>query len=329
VGWQAAGFILGGVGVLVLLGIIFVIQVNMPARPGHDMMPGMLGGASVLGFGLLARGLFLLRTTARVVVDDSWVHLESAFARRSVGWGEIARIECDKRSPALGGETLRVVRLIGTSGKRLAEISETIGDFEFLANEITQRSTAARGQATFDAQADEKRRVTRDAKKIEWVSFFFGLATLGMGATLWAGINEEMHLRRYASEGKRVEAKIVRRYMYRVTPRLEFSFRDEAGKEHTRDTMMYQGPAWDALEGKKTVPVEYLKSDPSWNRLLEGEDAETKFGGKFLLVSGGGFLVFGFLFLVTLLGFDLKMENGVNTLTRRGVVVKQWGTARK
>ena len=59
---------------------------------------------------------------------------------------------------------------------------------------------------------------------------------------------------------------------------------------------------------------------------MSGEERESGLGGGFVLLSGGMTVVFGAMFVFVALGFDLKSENGVTTLTRRGRVVKQWGT---
>jgi hypothetical protein len=326
IGLQAAGFIAGGILFLLLLAVNFLALIIRPARPGDSLMPGLIGGVSVIGIGLIARGLFLLRATVRVVLDAAGIQLETLTSRLSLAWAEVDRIEFDKRSSLMGGETLRVARIIGRNGKRLAEISETVGDFDALAAELTARSSAAAGRGTYDAGADERRRVERDARKIKRVAWAFAFFTAGMAAALCAGIHEELHVRRFASEGVRVDAKIVRRWMYRVTPHIEYSFQDSSGHSYSKDAMMYPGPAWDALEGARTVPVEYLRSDPSWNRLTAGESPGAQFGGKFLLVSTGGLVMFGTLFVFAFLGFDLKVENGVTTLVRYGRPIRTWGT---
>jgi hypothetical protein len=324
VGLQALGFIAGGVAILLMSVFIFVVSLNAPVRPGRDMMPGILGGISVLWIGMLARGVFLLRQTVRVVLDPAGVHLERVLSRwRSIGWGEIRRIDRDKHS-TLFGDSYELIRLIGASGKPLAEVSETIENYQYLANEIAMRSAAASGQPTYDATENERRRGAKERRKRRWLAVLAGIITLGMGAGFVAGMNEHVHTRRYASEGVRVDAKIVRRWMLRVTPRIEYSFRDTQGREFSREAMMDQR-AWDRLERQRTVPVEYLASDPSWNRLISGEERESGLGGGFVFLSGGMTVVFGAMFVFVALGFDLKSENGVTTLTRRGRVVKQWG----
>ena len=60
VGLQALGFIGVGVAILLICVFIFVVSLNAPVRPGHDTMPGIVGGISVLWIGMLARGIFLV-----------------------------------------------------------------------------------------------------------------------------------------------------------------------------------------------------------------------------------------------------------------------------
>src|SRR5262245_2088739 len=103
----AIGLIIAGVAFLGLLGFVFVKQVNTPARPGRDdsTMPGMIGGASVLGIGMIAAGFYFLRFARRVVLDPQGVHVETLFSRRSVPWTDVGRIERDKVSAVLGMAT--------------------------------------------------------------------------------------------------------------------------------------------------------------------------------------------------------------------------------
>jgi hypothetical protein len=323
------GLIVAGFAFLGLLGVVFVKQVNTPARPGVDdsTMPGMIGGASVLGIGMMVGGIFMLRTTRRVMLDPQGVHSETLFSRRSVPWTDIGRVERDKQPLMLGIVTQKVIRLVGRNDKKLMTIAESVNHFDILERDIASRSATATGQVTFDPVADEQRVISRENRKMKWVAALFGLMTLGMGAGLIAGINEERHKRLFATEGVTVDAKIVQARMYNVTPRVEYSFTDDQGRTFSKDVMVYQGPEWDAVQKSQTIPVVYLKSDPSWNHLVRGQQPEPEFGGKFLFICGGGILMFGTLFVISLLGFDLKSENGVTSLTRRGRVIKQWGQA--
>ena len=325
VGWQAAGFLAGGFLILLFVIGVFLAMLLAPTRPGSslDIMPGILGGVSVLWIGMLLRGVFLLRSVVRVVVGGETVSLEGFIARNAIPWDRIDRVERAKRNQLLGGKTYHVLRLRGEGDKPLGEIPDTIDGFEPLAALIADRSAAARGRVTYDPAGDEQRRATKEAKTLRWASIGLGFFTLAMAAGFVAGLNEEYHLRQYATAGVRTDAKIERHFMRRVTPVLEYSFVDAAGATHRREVMMEQR-AWDALLGAATVPVEYLPSSPSWNRPVAGVD-EVSFGGPFLLITGIGILFFGVCFALAVSGFDMNTENGVTTITRRGRVIRTFG----
>jgi hypothetical protein len=326
-GVKAFALIIGGLLYFVALGFVIVKMANMPARPDRDesMVPGILGGASVVGVMMIAGGIYLLRSTRRVVLDPVGVHVETYLSRRLVRWYDIHRVERDKKDAMMGMATHKVLRLIGSDGKTLETVADTIDHFDIFDRDVVARSAKATGRVTSDPAADEQRQLVRENKKLKWVSALFALFTLGMIAGLVVGINEEQHKRKFATEGATVDAKIVRRYMFNVTPHVEYSFQDEQGRTFTKDVMMYQGPDWDAIQESPTIPVIYLRSDPTWNKLVRGEQTIAEFGGKFIFICAGGILVFGTLFLVTFLGFDIKSENGVTRITRRGREIKAWG----
>jgi hypothetical protein len=328
IGLQAAGFLVGGGLYLLMLIVWFLLLVMAPDRPGHvqnQMAPGLIGGSSVVGIGLLARGIFLLRSVTRVVLDERGVTLEGFVSRQTVPWESIERIDREKKSQAMGQKSVPILKLVGAGEKKLAEIPETISDFEAMAGEVAARSAARRGKPTFDPAANEQRLKVKARKTKKGTLAALVFLLLMMGGTFVGGLYEEVHVRRYATEGAQAQGKIVRRFMVRVTPRLEYTFRDERGVVHSRETAMDQ-PAWDALDGETTVPVEYLKSDPEWNR-VKGEEAGPSLGGMFLWLSGGGLLFFGVMFAFMLLGFDLKIDGGRTTLERHGEVLRSWGAA--
>jgi len=325
VGWQAAACIAGGtLFLLILFGQFFLTVLSKPSSK-TNIMPGMIGGLSVIGIGLIARGVFLLRTVQRVIVDSAGVHVEGFIGRQTVPWGHIAQLQRDKKSLWMGDKTYQVLTLKDTAGKTLTTIQDNVEHFEDLIQQIESESSRVRGSATFDPSADEQRRLKKERRTHRWTTIACGAFALFFGAILIVGINEELHTRRYASDGATTDAQILRRWMVSVTPRIEYSFLDERGQSHQRQAMMDQ-PDWDLLEGQKTVAVEYLRSDPSWNRLVAGEKQETSFGGKFLFLSAGGTLLLSAFFLMLLFGFDVKVEDGVTKLTRRGKVLREFGS---
>jgi hypothetical protein len=310
VGLQAAGFIAGGVLFLLMLIVQFLLAMGRKSTPTTDMMPGIVGGLSVFGIGLIARGIFLLRGVTRVILDDSGVQVEGFIARRRILYEQIERVERDKKTQLLAGKTNEVLLLRAAGEKHpSAIIPDTIDNFETLAAELAWRTAAvAGGRTTYDPVADQEIRQTRETKRLKLVSVVLWIFTLMFFGAFCYGIYEELHDRRLASSGTSIDASISQHFMRRVTPYIAYTFRDRQGVAHSREVMVTQ-ELYDATEGAKTVPVVYLAEDPEWNRLAGG-DASKNFGGKSLFLFGGGTLMFGAFAVMTLLGIDIKTENG-------------------
>lgn len=141
-----------------------------------------------------------------------------------------------------------------------------------------------------------------------------------------AGIYEEIHTKRYPTEGVTVEARVLRAWVTGVTPHIEYEFRDANGNRVSRETTLYPGREWDTAQTDRTIMVEYLQSAPDWNRPISGEDSGPQFGGNFLYLTGLGIMMFGSLAVFALLGYDFRSKDGVNTLMRHGRVIRTWGT---
>ena len=323
IGWQAAGCLAGGIALLLVELLIFLVSLMAPAR-GHDYMPGIIGGASVGAIALIARGVYLLRTTVRVTLDSVGIHLEGLISRQLIRWDQIERIEQQKRAQWFGN-TIKVLTLRGARGKALARVSDSVLGFDLLATEIAARSAQAGGQSIYDPASDRTKDTARESRRLRWVGALMLLLAAAAATAFGFGLNEDLHTSRYDTEGVRTDARITQRYMVSVTPRLEYSFKDEQGRPHTREAVMEKNE-WERLAPYRKVRVEYLRSDPEWSRVLHGEQHDSM-GGKFLFVSGAGTIMFGTFALLTLLGLDLKIENGQTLLTRRGKVIRAWGAS--
>ncbi|MEA2736222.1 MAG: hypothetical protein QOE14_2673, partial [Humisphaera sp.] len=325
VGLQAALCIAGGVLFFLMLIVMFLIALGSKSTTSNDMMPGMIGGLSVFGIGLIGRGVFLLRGVVRVTLDNNAVHLDGFTARRTVSYQQIERIERDKKNQLLGGKTHQVLLLYAAGERKpLAIIPDTIENFEELATELARRSAAAQGgRTTYDPIADQQIRDRRDSRRMKFTSAAFSVITLLFIVMLCFGVNEEIHNRRLQSRGTAVYARIDKHFMRSVTPYIEYSFADAQGKRQSREVMVTELLYGQTREGQ-LVPVVYLADQPEWNRLVGGE-AGKNFGGKFLFLLGGGTLMFGAFAVMTLLGIDIKSENGRTTIVRRGKVIREFG----
>jgi hypothetical protein len=325
VGVQATLFIAGGILFFLVLLAQFVLLLGVKESSRTQMMPGLIGGLSVFGIALIARGVFLLKTVVRVTLDATAVHLDGFIGRRTVPYPQIERVARDKQSLLLGGKTIDVLSLHAAGQKQpIAIIPDTIGNFEMLAAELAARTAAAQGgRVTYDPVADQQQRDTRDARRMKWTAFGFCLFTLLFVTIFGFGLREELRDRALARDGKTTDARITRHFMIRVTPYIAYTFFDDRAQPHSKEVMVTQ-ELFDATEGRKSVPVAYLPSDPEHNRLAAGT-AEKSFGGKFLFLSGGGTLMFGALAVMTLLGIDIKSENGRTRITRHGKTIREFG----
>jgi hypothetical protein len=280
-------------------------------------MPGVLGGTSVVGIALIARGVALLRSVRRVVVDDQGLRVDGFISSQQLRWDQVFAVREEKKSQLLGN-TIKQFVLLNDRERPLAAIPEHIEGFEELKKDIEAKSSAARGSPTFDPETQRRSEIAKSRKGQKKTAALSAVMGLLFATMFGVGVFETLHLRRYASEGIKTAARIDRRYMVRVTPRISYHFQDASGHTFERETGMDE-PAWNLLEGSNTVDIEYLPSNPEWNRLVNGEEAGPSFGGKFLFLSGFLTLFMGAIFVSAVLGWDLRAGEG------GGLKLVRWG----
>jgi hypothetical protein len=312
-----------------------MIAGRVPSSPDRDISPGLslfffaIIIPSILGSFLVLRGLFLLRMTRRAVLDSEGVHVYGIWSQKSVAWCDIDAIDRGKGEGLGFGPSTRTIEILDVANRRRALVTDSVERFEELAQALIAGSSAATGRTTFVPEQTEERRIDKETRKIRWTAWVFVFFTLAMAAGFVGGLYEDSHLHRFATEGAKVEAKVLRTWMINVTPHIEYEFQDANGNTVSREAMLFPGEQWDRAQANPTITIEYLPTEPQWNRIVNGEDSGPQFGGKFLYVTGFGILMFGTLAVVTLLGYDLKAEQGVNQLVRHGRVIKEWGVNAK
>jgi len=266
---------------------------------------------------LISRGIFVLRNVRRITLDRNGLTLESPVSFKPIPWNQIQRIAKKNRSNFMG-QSHETLILHGPDGKEVGEIRDTIDGFAELIQQIEYRLAAASGTrivAEEEAPPEPKKARRRGIL----VGSFFTFFALGMILVTVVSLNERMHEKKYPTEGVTANATIIRRYMLKVTPYVEFEFTDSAGQSHRREAMMQPQP-WDLLADAKTIPVEYLRSDPSWNRVA-GEERVTF--ESFWPMGIIGFLMFGTGAVFSFMGFDLNNKGGKFQLTRWGRPLKR------
>lgn len=314
-------------GVLILFGLFAGIT-YLAQSPTFDFKPGLNPEFAVMivsglfATHLMLRGLFHVGTSKRVVLSERGLQAEHPLWKRFIPWDQIHTIDRDKLQIPLSGKSIQVLKILNAKGRERAVITDNIEGFDELAEAVIVRSSALAGAATFDPQASDERRVTKDARTIRKTAWLFVAFTLAFVGAFGFGLYEEIHARRLTSEGVKVEAKVTRSWMNQATPNIEYLFKDAEGNTHSRETMMHRGAEFKKAEADRTILIEYLADAPEWNRPVRGEDRWTTLGGPMLLLTGFGILMFGSLAVVSLLGYDLDIEDAGITLMRHGRVVK-------
>jgi len=304
---------LGG-GIVFLLAIAFMlVALFLSPKTSASTQPGLIGGLSVIPIMLISRGLFAMRNINRVTLDPNGIAVESPLSFKLIPWTQIQRM-AKKDRRAFMGQSHETLMLIGADGKELAQIRDTIDRFPELVQQIEYRLAAARGTPVV-AEEEAPLEMKRARRRGIIMGSFFALFTLGMIAGTAASLNEWIHEKKYATEAVTTDAKILKHYMVRQTHYVEFEFTDPAGQTHQRAAMVEMVP-WEQLTHAKTVPVQYLRSDPSWNRLATGEDRVTF--DNFWPLGIIGMVMFGTGAVFSFLGFDLNNKGGTFQLTRWG-----------
>src|SRR6267142_295133 len=253
----------GGVLFLVIIVFLLVALFSGPDVGPNSRQPGLIGGFSVIPIMLIARGLFAMRNITRVTLDKNGVALESPVSFKSIPWTRIERIQKKDRGSFMG-ESHETLILLGADGKELGQIRDTLDRFPDLIQQIEVRSASARGKTVIETPDDTPVDIKKARRRAKILGSFFALFTLLMIAGTAASLNELFHEKKFATESVTTDARILKHYMVSQTPYVEFEFTDSAGQPHRRAAMMEMRP-WEQLARSKTVPIEYLRSDPSWN----------------------------------------------------------------
>jgi len=306
---------LGG-GSVFLIGIAFMLVAlfNAPTHDTSGRQPGIIGGLSVIPIMLISRGLFAMRNITKVILDKSGIAVESPLSFKTIPWTQIARIQKKDRGSFMG-ESHETLILLDANGKDLAQIRDTIDRFVDLTRQIEIRCSIAAGAPRIESDDDTPVDTKKARRRAVLLGSLFALLAIGMAAGTVVSFVDLSHERKFARESVISQATIVKHYMIRQTPYVEVEFTDPTGHLHQRTTMMQMGP-WEALGRSKTVPIQYVRSDPSLFRLLKGEDHP---GFDYFWIIG---LIVGLLFaagaLFTFLGYDVKSKGGVLQITRWG-----------
>ncbi|MHC4691293.1 MAG: DUF3592 domain-containing protein [Planctomycetota bacterium] len=316
--------------IIAIIMIVITFFLGLLSSGSDPLMPGIVGGVSVLPVFGLSYAFYLLRIPVRIVVADSGLTLEWLIRQKTFSWSMISRLEL--KEPGVFHNWVSSVKgksetasemlvIFDPKGKKLFEIGDSIENFSVLMEEIRQRSSDASGKATFNARDQIQKKIHRQNKKRIFL-LVFGIIFAGISITvLVISIVASHNKKLLKTEGQIIKATITRHYIYNVTPRLEYSFTTEGGETFSKNVMVNK-PYWETLEENGTVPVRYLPSNPKINTLAfddaNDSDLPPVIAVPICLVvcfMGCTCIVMYFLKIT-----DLKIENGRFKVVRVGDV---------
>lgn len=316
--------------IIAIIMIIVTFFLGLLSSGSDPLMPGILGGISVLPVLGLSFAFYLLRSPVRIVVTDSGLTLEWLIRQKTFSWNMISGLELKEPGvfqnwvSSMKGKSKTASEMLvifDPKGKKLFEIGDNIENFSVLTEQIRQRSSDASGKATFNVREQIQKKIHRQNKK-RILLLVVGIIFAGISITLLViSIVASHNKKLLKTEGRIIKATITRHYIYNVTPRLEYSFTTEGGETFSKNVMINR-PYWETLEENGTVPVRYLPSNPKKNTLAfddaNDSDLPPVIAVPVCLVvcfMGCTCIVMYFLKIT-----DLKIENGRFKVVRVGDV---------
>jgi hypothetical protein len=318
--------VLCGLGAFLVAAAIFALRIFIPPERGMPF-PVFIGGTvifTLLGLGAIAAAFRKSGGVYRVELETDGLNVSDESGVRKIAWPEIGwvqRLEPMLPVPNASGS----LGVFSPQGKKLAEFDSGLSGYEDLVTRLQGRVNAS---MTPEAESHRK----RGTRWMAALAFCMGLAFV-IGAPLlgWHEWTESQKLQRLVDHGQMGLAKIVRLYVFNVTPRLQYEV-SAGGKTYRRDVMLTQDD-WDRLQGQSDVPVTYLPEEPAFSRMVGfREMADEEHGGtegKLLLAALGTLI--GVFFLIAGVfqwhGWDLASDpnTGKLSLRRWGEDVRTWG----
>ncbi len=315
--YVAIALVIGFISSGFILLVMFVAIAT--AGPGKSSSPTFIGALSIVPVFAFLYAIRLMKSAVRVTVAAAGITLHGFASRKYISFSDIVSL---KRNKQQGVESVDIVIICDAKGKELGRISSILTGFPQLVQLIEDRSAMAVGHQTYDRDKDMTERKNTDVRKLRRngiiliVFAFFSLA-LGTWGAVEYYFKSQLH-----NHGTEIQAKIVRHYMYNVTPRLEYSFKAKDGSEHSNDVMMGQS-AWDALKNAKTVKVKYLEASPSWNSLAAAA-SDTDDNLLMIIIGLAGIIIFAPIAIIALKGYDVVSENGKIFVRKAGDISDQF-----
>jgi hypothetical protein len=245
---------------------LFAVALILPPeiQPNATAIQFMVTGPIIVGIALIGLGRTQRGCPAQVDVGPTELVVHHLKGKQTIAWREITRLETGERSTAMGHKTLQTLKLFGTAKRPIMELDSQLQPFDTLVALIRSRAGLVDPAAVVDTTPRKKRREA-------WLLVTIG--PLFVALAFFVGLDAQREIRQQTAlreSGQAVVATVVKHEMFHVTPRLEYEFRDAAGRNHTRNTMV-ETRVWQGLKVGAPVNVRYVPDDPAYSRLLEGD----------------------------------------------------------
>jgi hypothetical protein len=253
---------------------------------------------TLLGIGCIWRAWTGLHGPREVGIGPNGVRIDTGRQSRTYGWDQIGW----SSNQMAGLSYQRYLRLYDAKGRRIADLSEVLEDFDSLA-ELIRQHIAAKGDATAGRIQSAKAMRTAALAVVMGVVIMAGCAWLAWDTR--SKILDAQLLDHAAVLG---QAEIEERFLAPngVTPRLVYRITTPDGRSATHNAEV-ERPIWNALKNANTVPVWYVPDDPGNTCLMVGEVKDRDFQEPII---GYGLPAVGAVFSLFLLGAGTFMFCG-------------------
>jgi len=259
-GRRAAIATIGGLVMLAVAALGFAAMLRYD--PGVLLQTLLTTAPLLLGTGALASAVTTARTPREVRVSPTGLQITTARDTQTYEW---ARVGWSNRAVA-SHSNRRILKIYDVKGRLLATLSDTIAEYDAMAEAIAERIAAKGDPTTERVQLTQARRV----------AVFLGLSAILMLALFaslaWITHRDLRAERLLKSAAVPGEARIEKRYRARsgFTSSLVYRITTPDGKSASRLAEVRR-PVWDTLQGAETVAVIYVPGEPEISRLADGE----------------------------------------------------------
>jgi hypothetical protein len=248
---QAVMWLLAGIGLLGFAVLGFLVAIV--GRVNQLSLHSMTTFPTMLSLGAFWAAWIKFHAPREVGVGPQGIRIDQGRESRSYGWDQIGW--SSTQTGTFGFQ--RSLRVFDVKGRKIADLSDSIEDFDDMVDLIAKRIAAKGDQTASQIQLSKAKRTATLAA----VAGVLGLAI--SGALAWHTRDEIRAARMLERSAVPGRAQIERRFLAPngVTPRVIYRVTTPDGRSATHNAEV-ERRVWNALEGAQTVPVLYVPEEP-------------------------------------------------------------------